>query len=674
MSNLTTNDTQLFVGIDVGSTTTKIVAINPEKHEILLSNYKRHNAAQAQSVQDALAFFEDKFPNTRIRLALTGSGAKHLAEALGCCYIQEVVANSIALQKEYDNVGTAIELGGQDAKMIFFRRDPATQTLNVADMRMNGSCAGGTGAFIDEIASILKVPVEEFNELASQGSCIYDISGRCGVYAKTDIQPLLNQGISRQDLALSSFHAIAKQTIGGLAQGLDIQKPVVFEGGPLTFNPTLVNVFAKRLGLTPEETLRPTHPEIMIAYGAALSLDGMFAGNSSWYMPKHYLDLLENPELRAHLQASADGPLFFESEEEHRAFNERHQLPEFTPYVPQKGETIHAYLGIDSGSTTTKFVLMDEDENILDSFYAPNEGDPLTIAKTALLTIHDRYEKAGAKLDIIAAGTTGYGELLFSKAFSTECHVVETVAHARAADKYIKDATFILDIGGQDMKAIWIDNGIITNIVVNEACSSGCGSFLENFASSLHIPVEEIAEAAFSSKHPASLGSRCTVFMNSSIVTEQRNGKQSADIMAGLCRSIIENVFTKVIRISNLDSLGDKIVVQGGTFRNDAVLRALEQYTGREVIRAPYPGIMGAIGAALITKKRFEQNHPAKTFIGIDGVADFSYTQEANAPCPFCANHCKRTIVRFSNGNSWVTNNRCERGEILGDPKDASVR
>ena len=358
------------------------------------------------------------------------------------------------------------------------------------------------------------------------------------------------------------------------------------------------------------------------------------------------------------------------NQEEHRAFNERHQLPELN----EKGETVHAYLGIDSGSTTTKFVLMDENENILDSFYAPNEGDPLTVARTALLTIHDRYEKAGAKLDIIAAGTTGYGELLFSKAFSTECHVVETVAHARAADKYIKDATFILDIGGQDMKAIWIDNGIITNIVVNEACSSGCGSFLENFASSLHIPVEEIAEAAFSSKHPASLGSRCTVFMNSSIVTEQRNGKQSADIMAGLCRSIIENVFTKVIRISNLDSLGNKIVVQGGTFRNDAVLRALEQYTGREVIRAPYPGIMGAIGAALITKERFEQNHPAKTFIGIDSVADFSYTQEANAPCPFCANHCKRTIVRFSNGNSWVTNNRCERGEILGDPKDASVR
>lgn len=328
----------------------------------------------------------------------------------------------------------------------------------------------------------------------------------------------------------------------------------------MTFNPTLVNVFAERLGLTPEETLRPSHPEIMIAYGAALSLDGMFAGNSSWYAPKHYLELLDNPKLRAHLQASADGPRFFKSEEEHRAFNERHQLPEFTPYVPKKGETVHAYLGIDSGSTTTKFVLMDENENILDSFYAPNEGDPLTVARTALLTIHDRYENpvpAWISLPQVPQAT----ESCFSQRLSAQNAMWwKPVAHARAADKYIKDATFILDIGGQDMKAIWIDNGIITNIVVNEACSSGCGSFLENFASSLHIPVEEIADAAFSSDHPASLGSRCTVFMNSSIVTEQRNGKQSADIMAGLCRSIIENVFTKVIRISNLDSLATRLL------------------------------------------------------------------------------------------------------------------
>ena len=665
---------RLFVGIDVGSTTTKIVAINPDNNKILFSNYKRHNAAQAQSVHDALSMLNEHFPDALIRIALTGSGAKRLAESLGVCYIQEVVANSIALEDHYDNVGTAIELGGQDAKMIFFGRDESTNALTVADMRMNGSCAGGTGAFIDEIAAILKVPIEEFNDLAAQGSCIYDISGRCGVYAKTDIQPLLNQGISKPDLALSSFHAIAKQTIGGLAQGLDIKKPVVFEGGPLTFNPELVQVFAQRLNLLPEETLCPEHPEIMIAFGAALSLEKMFASSTSWRRPSRLLDLLSDETLQSSLHTSQDAPVFFDSQEEYDAFVKRHQLPECTHFQPQAGQIVHAYLGIDSGSTTTKFVLIDEDENILDFFYAPNEGEPLAVAKAALKAVRDRCRAAGATLDIIAAGATGYGELLFSKAFSTECHVVETVAHARAADKYVSDATFILDIGGQDMKAIWIDNGIITNIVVNEACSSGCGSFLENFASSLHIPVEEIAHAAFSSQHPAALGSRCTVFMNSSIVTEQRNGKQSEDIMAGLCRSIIENVFTKVIRISNLDSLGNKIVVQGGTFQNDAVLRAMEQYTGREVVRAPYPGIMGAIGAALITKERFHARQMERTFIGLDAIEDFSYTQESNSPCPFCANHCKRTIVRFSNGSSWVTNNRCERGEILGDPHEEAVR
>ena len=317
---------------------------------------------------------------------------------------------------------------------------------------------------------------------------------------------------------------------------------------------------------------------------------------------------------------------------------------------------------------------MDDKEELLYSFYAPNEGEPLEVAKRALIKIRDQYRQAGAKLKILAAGTTGYGEMLFAKAFQAEYHTVETVAHARAAGKYVKDATFILDIGGQDMKAMWLDKGIITNILVNEACSSGCGSFLENFAASLNIPTKEIAEAAFSSKHPAVLGSRCTVFMNSSIITEQRNGKGPQDIMAGLCRSIIENVFTKVVRLSNLDSLGDKIVVQGGTFENDAVLRAMEEYTGRQVIRAPYPGLMGAVGTALITRERYRKNPADRTFIGLDDLENFSFRQESNSPCPFCTNHCKRTILYFSNGNSWITNNRCERGEILGDPGDSSVK
>ena len=317
---------------------------------------------------------------------------------------------------------------------------------------------------------------------------------------------------------------------------------------------------------------------------------------------------------------------------------------------------------------------MGDDGKLLDFFYASNQGDPLTVAKNALITMRNRFRDAGVTLDILGCGSTGYGELLFSKAFSTEYHVVETVAHARAAFQYMPDITFLLDIGGQDMKAIWLDHGIITNILVNEACSSGCGSFLENFASTLKIPVTEIASAAFRSEAPAVLGSRCTVFMNSSIVTEQRNGKKPEDIMAGLCRSIIENVFTKVIRISNLDSLGDRIMVQGGTFRNDAVLRAFEQYTGRRIVRAPYPGMMGAIGAAILTKEAMADGKKKRSFIGLDAMDSFSYTHEANMPCPFCTNHCKRTIVRFSNSQSWVTNNRCERGEVLGDPKDPAVR
>ncbi len=664
----------IHAGVDIGSTTTKLIAFD-EDGETIYSSYKRHNADQVQSVIDALAGLSSQTGNIELKVALTGSGAKRIAEYLSVPFIQEVVANSLALKENYDYVHTAIELGGQDAKMIFFSQKEEDTSMNVADMRMNGSCAGGTGAFIDEVASILKVPIEEFNDLASQGKCVYDISGRCGVYAKTDIQPLLNQGVSKADLALSAFHAIAKQTIGGLAQGLDIEKPVAFEGGPLTFNPRLVEVFAERLGLEGRDVIVPPNPEMMIARGAALSLDLMFADEKETHTIEELTSTLNRLKVEGDGEEVPKGRPFFANEEEEKLFKERSALPQVPHLDPRPGQVIRAYLGIDSGSTTTKFVLMDEQENILDSFYAPNEGDPLLVARNALIKVRDRFRKAGADLEILAAGATGYGELLFSKAFSTDYHVVETVAHARATQKYVKDATFILDIGGQDMKAIWLDHGVITNIVVNEACSSGCGSFLENFASSLNIPVQQIAKTAFTSKNPAVLGSRCTVFMNSSIVTEQRNGKLPEDIMAGLCRSIIENVFTKVIRISNLNDLGDRIVVQGGTFQNDAVLLSLEQFLGKEVKRAPYPGMMGAIGAALLTKDQAERNGLKKsTFIGLDAMDSFAYVQEANAPCPFCGNHCNRTILRFSNGTSWVTNNRCERGEITGDAKDPKIK
>ena len=666
----------LHVGIDIGSTTTKIAAVD-ETGAMAYSDYQRHGAQQVKSVRRLLKQLLSQLPDIRCCLALTGSGAKELADRLHLPYVQEVVANSIAIRRLYHEVRTAIELGGQDAKVLFFRRDEKDGSLNVADMRMNGSCAGGTGAFLDEVASILRVPVGELNSLAERGETVYDISGRCGVYAKTDIQPLLNQGVSKENLALSAYHAVAKQTIGGLAQGLTMSGPVIFEGGPMTFHPRLIGVFAERLELKTEEVLIPEHPEIMVAYGAALSLTELFGEGEAVDTDRLQRELKE-AEIHVQSQNTGSAPVFFSSGEEKKKFEKRHRLPDEAIRFPEE-KTVRAYLGIDSGSTTTKFVLMDEEENILDSFYSSNAGEPLEIARKALIELQNRWKTAGKELEILAAGSTGYGELMFQKAFSTETHVVETVAHARAAAKYVPDITFLLDIGGQDMKAIWLDRGVITNIVVNEACSSGCGSFLENFAATLHIPVDEIAPVAFSSQSPAVLGSRCTVFMNSSIVTAQRGGKQPADIMAGLCRSIIENVFTKVIRVSNLDSLGDKIVVQGGTFRNDAVLRALEQYLGREVTRAPYPGMMGAIGAALLAKENREKQtargeEPEKTFIGLDAMEGFSYSQNADSPCPFCGNHCRRTILTFPNGNTWVTNNRCERGEVVGDPKESSVQ
>ena len=699
------NISAIDVGIDVGSTTTKICALDAQSHDLLHTSYERHGARQAESVRAALQTLQRLFPQTTLRIALTGSGAAPIADKLGVPFVQEVVANACAVQALYPRTRCAIELGGQDAKMIFFRANETTGALDVADMRMNGSCAGGTGAFIDEIASVLNLPIERFNEAAGRGRTVHDISGRCGVYAKTDIQPLLNQGASRDDLALSAFHAIAKQTLGGLAQGIDVNPPVIFEGGPLTFNPVLVDVFKERLNLADDEAIVPEHPETMVARGAALSLSGMFADTPATIDPDAAAQSLVG--FTSAEDGHAPGKPFFETAAEHEAFAQRNRLPE-EPHGPEsaaaKAHTrngrLRVWLGIDSGSTTTKLALVADDGQLVDSFYANNAGDPLEVARHALIGLRDRYASAGVALDIAGVGTTGYGELLFHRALHADYHTVETVAHAHAATRYVPDASFILDIGGQDMKAIWLSDGIIGNIVVNEACSSGCGSFLENFAQTLGIPTPEIADAAFTSEQPAVLGSRCTVFMNSSIVSEQKNGRTPADIMAGLCRSITANVFTKVVRVPNLDSLGEHIVVQGGTFRNDAVLRALEQHIGRSVTRAPYPGLMGAIGVALLTRDHMKKQadeqakcsegetgshtpapagapNPApasSTFIGLNALDAFSYQQRSNVACPFCANHCSRTVIAFADGATFVTGNRCPRGEIVGNPKDPATR
>ena len=480
--------------------------------------------------------------------------------------------------------------------------------------------------------------------------------------------------MSKEDIALSALHAISKQTIGGLAQGLTMAPPIIFEGGPLCFHPTLVQAFREKLELGDEDILIPEQPELMVALGASLyaGTSGNNAGTSAEETVLLDIDkciyriraLIGRRDIEE--ESSKSGP-FFATEADYQAFLRRHPLYEDKNIFRKldAGTDTDCYLGVDCGSTTTKFVLVDEKERILYSFYANNGGDPISVLKKGLIEMEKKFSEEGIRLNVRGMATTGYGELLAAKAFRADTHVVETVAHARASAKYLEDATFILDIGGQDMKAIWIDDGIITDIVVNEACSAGCGSFLENFAKNMGVSTTEIAERAFAASHPAVLGSRCTVFMNSRIITEQKNGREVNDILAGLCRSIIENVFTKVIRISSLDSLGDRIVVQGGTFCNDAVLCAIEQYIGREVVRAPYPGLMGAIGAAHTAMEKARRTGAPSTFIGFHALHDFTFTQVNGLVCQGCANHCRRSVITFSTGDTWITGNRCERGSIL---------
>lgn len=668
-----------YAGVDIGSTTVKIAIIEAATGELLHSEYVRHNADQKGTFLQIMRRAHQRFAH--LVPVICGSGGVEIARVTGAFFVQEVVATGIVVQDSFPSVRTAIELGGQDAKLIFFVQDE--NGTSVSDMRMNGSCAGGTGAFIDQIADLLSVPPEEFGPLAERARHTHEISGRCGVFAKTDIQPLLNQGIPREDIALSAFHAIAKQTIGGLAQGMEIKSPVIFLGGPLTFNPSLVKVFREKLALPDAEAIVPDQAEILVARGAALSVPLMFADTPVTYTPAS-LDGLEaqgNDGSALPVDASAEPP-FFSTVEELNAFRREHALPEFVPYIervsrPSREFHLPVYLGIDAGSTTSKFVLLDEMGQIVDKFYARNQADPLRVVREGLLELYQRYLDFGIRLDVLAAGSTGYGERLFATAFQLDYHTVETVAHTRAATSICPEVSFILDIGGQDMKAIYVKHGIPVNFQLNEACSAGCGSFLETYAAAMNVGVQEIADLAFASKQPSRLGSRCTVFMNSSIITEQKNGRPVADIFGGLCHSVIENAITKVLRVAAFEDLGTSIIAQGGTFKNDAVFRAFQMKTGQKIIRPDHPGEMGAIGIALLAKEHREQTpelqHNGSRF-SFTNLQALQSTALPASVCRFCTNECNRSIVSFSHGGTHVTGNRCERGEILGDPKDASTR
>lgn len=667
----------LWVGLDVGSTTVKVAVWDPIEKALIHSRYERHFADQVGAARRLLTEVHDLFPQRSVGLAACGSGGQPVTEALGGLYIQEVVAASIAIQNLYPRTKTAVELGGQDAKVLFFKRLSPGHGPQVTDMRMNGVCAGGTGAFLDQMAELLSVKGDGFAELARLGERVYDVSGRCGVFAKTDVQPLLNSGVAPADIALSCLHALVRQVIGGLAQGMELEGPLLLLGGPFHYQRRLVSVFAERLSLGRGEIILPENPERVVALGAAMSL-GESLGAPIPYRGRGALNSWVAPQKQVGtLVAQTSAPrVFFKTKDEALAYREKRKLPDLPlpPLVP--GGEMPLYLGVDAGSTTLKIMATDEGGQPIWRFYRPNGGRPLEVMKEALLELKQVFAAHRCQPRVLGLATTGYGEHLMAKALGADTHTVETVAHAEAAARVCPGVSFVLDIGGQDMKAIWLHKGVITRMVLNEACSAGCGSFLETFAQNLGVAVGQIAESAFNARSPSRLGSRCTVFMNSSVTTEQRNGMGPDDILAGLCQSVVENLFTKVVRISHPGVLGPEVVVQGGTFKNDAVLKAFEDRLGKEVTRSPYPGEMGAWGAALLARKHHLESRPptGSSFIGFDHLEELSWQTRSGDICPFCANHCNRSVVVFDNGKSHVTGNRCEKGEVFGDPGSPVTR
>ncbi|MBN1968783.1 MAG: activase [Candidatus Delongbacteria bacterium] len=637
---------KLFVSFDIGSTTIKCLVTDDFK-KLLFKEYRRHYSAQKVELQNLFMELKEEFPDSVFALSFTGSGGKNIADKLNSLFIQEVICSDKAVKSICEKPGTVIEIGGQDAKLIGYVYNEGKLVRNY--MRMNNSCAGGTGAFIDEIATLLNVNTEDFDNLASKGNTIHDISGRCGVFAKTDIQPLLNNGICREDIALSTCHAIVRQIITGLGRGNSIASPLILCGGPIAFTKTLVNSFKTYLNFTDKDLITPEEPEYLVSYGALLHLN---SSEQVYHDPEYFISLLAEQD-KKELKLNRG---FFNSEKDKTDFYIRHDSVEKI-HNPSNG---NAHIGIDAGSTTVKLVLLDESEKVVYSFYKNSKGKPLDCLLEGIIKAHKYFESLGFKLDILSSGATGYGENLVKKAFNCDYSNVETICHYTSAKKLFDDVSFILDIGGQDMKAIFIDDGTITDIVLNEACSAGCGSFLENYSISLGIDTKDYSRYAFSSNNPADLGSRCTVFMNSSIITEQRDGKSKEDILAGLSFSIVKNLFSRILRGVPSDKLKGKIVVQGGTFKNDAVLRAFEIYSESVVHRAPYPGLMGAVGVALLAKQNCTEK---SNFLSLEQLKNFSYTVANDTNCSLCLNNCTLHTVNFSNGKWHTVGNRCEKGE-----------
>ena len=641
------NDCELTLGIDIGSTTAKIVVV--DKGTILFEKYQRHFSQVRQKTLELLDEAAPYVGDRAFTAAISGSAGLGLAESAGVSFVQEVFATGEVVRRLEPDASAVIELGGEDAKIIFFDGG--------IDERMNGSCAGGTGAFIDQMATLLNITADELDELSLQSTRLYPIASRCGVFAKTDIQPLLNQGAKHADVAASIYQAVVNQTIAGLAQGKRIGGKVLFLGGPLYYCKGLRRRFQETLKLDDEHAVFPEYGRFAVAMGAALYAE---TSGGSYTMARLRENIVNSSVARD--TANLLPPLF-DSEADYEAFHARHAAATVAEgdLASYAGD---AWLGIDCGSTTTKAALLGKDRELLYTYYSSNRGNPVEIVREQLEKI---YQLCSGRVSIRGSAVTGYGEELIQAAFGVDKGVVETIAHYTAAKYFCPQVDFILDIGGQDIKCFKIKNGAIDSIMLNEACSSGCGSFIETFARAMGCDVAAFAEKGLHAGAPVNLGSRCTVFMNSSVKQSQKDGATVEDISAGLSVSVVKNAIYKVIRAGSADELGDHVVVQGGTFYNDAVLRAFEMELGKEVIRPAIAGLMGAYGAALYA---METSAAPSTLIAPGELASFEHAAKA-ATCQGCTNHCRLTINSFGGGKKkYISGNQCQKGLGLANAEE----
>lgn len=634
------------IGIDVGSTTLKAVVLD-RANEIVYKTYRRHKADIQGTLLDELSKMKELFSNSVFKICMTGSAGMGIAERLGIDFVQEVVASVKLAQKKFPEIKTLFDLGGEDAKMVFFeeKRNP--------DIRMNGNCAGGTGAFIDQMASLMNIPIENLGKEAEQHEQIYPIASRCGVFAKTDIQNLISRNVSISDISASTLHAVALQSVTTLARGCEITPPILCIGGPLTFIPALRDAFCKLLGLNTEDLVLPENSEYFPAWGAACNVEN----GSRVYHPEQLLEsLLVETSNRAEVL-----PALFKDDADYIEWKNNRNIKQLSFQTIGKGKEIECFLGIDSGSTTTKIVVMDTRFNILYNYYSSNEGNSLKKVEEGLSAFYRQAEENRASIKILASAVTGYGEDLIKSALNLDYGIVETMAHLSGAQFVDPQVSFVLDIGGQDIKSIFTEKGVISNIELNEACSAGCGSFLQNFATTMHLRLDEFSYKACLSTNPCDLGSRCTVFMNSKVKQSLRENAGVDDIAAGLAYSVVKNCLFKVLKISNLNQLGEHIVVQGGTFRNDAVYRALEQLSGKTVSSTDYPELMGAFGAALYARNQFIETGKSQSSFNASMLQGIKNLQTSELQCKGCNNTCSILRFKFDNGNVCYAGNKCEK-------------